>query len=193
MALVSTPANWLAAMIVVIPGILISARSRGAGSDVVEMPGELQRPGVVQALLGIGPPAQPLSRHRGFLCSVGEDFVLEDQALVIGLGRQRSGGVVDQLEVAFVLRHARGHVRLDVVEHLVGSRLDHVHRAIAYTHRWSLRLRARLILLAEAHAEEVAVRSHSCRRWLPAASPSTRGLHRPRRRCRRSDSRRRRR
>ena len=32
--------------------------------------------------------------------------------------------------------HARGHVGLDVVEHLIGSRLDDVDRAIAQAHRW---------------------------------------------------------
>ena len=68
---------------------------------------------------------------------------------MIGLRRQRSGGVVDQLQVAFVLRHARGHIRLDVVEHLIGSRLDYVDRAVSYAHGWPLRFRAGLILLTE--------------------------------------------
>ncbi len=85
------------------------------------MSGEFQRPGIVQALLRIGPPAHPCGRHRGLFCSVGEELVLEDHALVIGLRGQRSGGVVDQLQIAFVLRHARGHIGLDVVEHLIGS------------------------------------------------------------------------
>ena len=135
--------------VVVIPGILIGARSRRAGGEVVKMSGEFQGPGIVQAFLGIGPPAHPRSRHRGFFCGIGEDFVPEDHALVIGLGSQRSGRVVDQFQVAFVLRHARGHIRLDVVEHLVGGGLDDMDRAIAYAHGWSLRFRARLILLPE--------------------------------------------
>ncbi len=135
--------------IVVIPGVLIGARSRRAGGKVVEMPREFQRPGVVQSLLGIRPPAHPFGRDRGFFCSVGEQLILEDHALVVSLRRQRSGGVINQLQVAFVLWHARGHIGLYVVEHLIRSRLDHVDRPFTYAHLWPLRFRAWLILLTE--------------------------------------------
>jgi len=95
---------------------------------------------------------------------------------VIGLEVSDPAGV-DQLQVAFVLRHARGHVGLYVVEHLIGGRLDHVDGPSQ---------RARLVPAAQSpadpaarrHAEEEAVRSHSYRQWLPAVSPSTPGLRR---------------
>ncbi len=72
---------------------------------------------------------------RSLFGGIGEEFILEDPTLVIGLRSERAGGVIDEFEIALVLRHAGCHLRLDVVEHLVRSGDDDMHRAVAYSDR----------------------------------------------------------
>src|ERR1700759_3197651 len=92
--------------------------------------------------------------------------------------------MVDQLQVAFALWHERGHIRLDVVEHLIGSRRDYVDRAISYAHGWPLRFRAGLILLTEGTGRGrqdclalVDDRFQQFGRRLPGCSTDVSGAH----------------
>ena len=101
----------------------------------MKLPGHHQRPCIVQALLRVSAATHPCGRDRSFLGGIGQDFILAIPSFVVGLRCQRPGRVIDQFQIAFVPRHLRLHLRLDVEEHLIGSRGDHADRPIAYANR----------------------------------------------------------
>src|SRR2546425_556644 len=66
------------------------------------LPGHHESPGAVESLTRIGAAAQPFGSERGFLSSVGKQFVLAVPTLLVSLRSKRTSRVIDQLKVTLI-------------------------------------------------------------------------------------------
>ena len=114
----------------VVPGVLVGFGDARAREDVMELGAHHESPCLCQAVQGVGTPSQQFGGDGSLLSGVGEYLVLAVPALHISLGGDGTGGVIDQLEVAFVLRQPGDLFRRQIPKHLIGSRGNDLHGTI---------------------------------------------------------------
>src|SRR6185369_1943117 len=109
---------------VVVPGKVERFRRRRARQYVVKLPAHHERPSVVQTLQRIGAIAQPHRADRRSLRRVSKQLVLSVPAFLISLGRDRTGRVIRQQQIAFVTRQSFDLIWTNVEKHLLRCRRD---------------------------------------------------------------------
>ena len=111
----------------VVPGELVGPRDARAGEVVVELVPEETAPGLVQAGLRVGDPAQPVGGRGAALGRVRELLVQPVEALHRGL-RGVTAGTMD-IHRQFLVPHREFRVavvRQEILEQLVGRGADHM-------------------------------------------------------------------